>query len=136
MMEHMIAVFNGTIGVIATLVLGTTVLNLSWMNLVQALLVSQVAGVIGLLLTLQAEGVPWIRRHILRRSVMTWSFFLLIYFGILLGANPVLRDAKTLAWLIVPIILNQGWCILIFGPIQDQIVRRKQRLAKLAAAQN
>jgi hypothetical protein len=132
----MIAVFNGTIGVIATLVLGTTVLHLSWMDLIRALLISQVAGVIGLIVTLQAESVPWIRRYILRRSIMTWSFFLLIYFGILLGGNPVLRDVKTLAWLVVPIILNQGWCILIFGPIQDQIVRRKQRLAKLAAARN
>jgi hypothetical protein len=132
----MIAVFNGTIGVFATLALGSFVLNIDLPSLFQILLVSQVAAVVGLLLTLQAEGVPWIRRYVLRRSLMTWSFFLAIYFGILLGANPVLRDGRILAWLILPIILNQGWSILIFGPIQDQIVRRNQRRAKLAAAQN
>jgi hypothetical protein len=121
------AILNGTLGLALSLGIGTRLLNLDASNILMAVVAANLGAVLGLLLTLQAEKVSWIRTKLLNRSLKTWSFMILIFLGVLLSIAPVMRDPHVLAYLIFPLVLSTGFGILIFGPIQDQIVRRQQR---------
>jgi hypothetical protein len=121
------AVINGSVGVILTIILGTEVLHLNFNDLILCLAASNLAALISVLTTLHAEKVLWIRQRWLNRSAKTWALLVSLYFGILLAASPSLRNIQSLIYLALPLILSTGFAILVFGPIQDFIVRRQQR---------
>ena len=114
----------GFAGSISAWWLGTQVLALTDWNSLLCVLASNGAGMAALLLTLQSERRPWIRRHVLTRSWRTWTFFLSIYFGGMLLIAPPLREPRILAWLAIPLMASTGFTILIFGPIQDRLTKR------------
>jgi hypothetical protein len=125
---------NGLIGLGLTFGIGTGVLNLSTPDLLLCSFVSILAGLISLLLTLQVEKIPAIRKNWLNRSLKTWTFLVSLYGGILLALAPPSRDFNSLKYLIFPLILQTGFSIILFGPIQDELVKRQQRKALRARA--
>lgn len=123
----MAAWINGIVGVLASFGIGIAVLGLEGLEVFRCIGASLVAGMLALVLTLKAERIPWIRAHVLNRSLKTWVVFLGLYFGGMLALAPALRDARVLGWLLLPLILCTGFTILAFGPMQDRWVARNQR---------
>jgi hypothetical protein len=109
-----------------SLILGMGWIGLTPTDVGQCIFASEAAGLIALLGTLQAERRPWIKQHILNRSMKTWTLFLTLYFGPMLWMAPPLREPRNLMILWLPLALGNGLAIKIFGPIQDWIVRREQ----------
>lgn len=124
----LVALINGMIGVGLGLLIGSR-LGLETSDTLYCFLISVCAGLFSLTATLQAEQVKWIRKAILNRSLKTWSFLLFLYFGPLLFFCPVLRDQKIFLVMAIPLVLATGFSILVFGPLQDRLVRRAQRNA-------
>lgn len=123
------ALANGMIGLALALVIGTR-LGFDVSDSLFCIFVSNVAALVSLLTTLQAERTQWLRKHFLNRSLKTWSILLLVYFGIIFYFCPMLRDGRTFLLMAIPLILATGFSILVFGPIQDRIVRRNQKKAR------
>ena len=121
------AILNGCIGLALGLAVGKGLLGFTTLDTLGCLFVSNVAALISLVVTLQVELMDQKRKIWFTRSSKTWAFLCLIYFGIVLLLCPLLRDGRNLLILFVPMLLSTGFCILIFGPIQDQLVRRRQR---------
>ncbi len=127
----MAAWVNGFLGILVSYIVGTQVLSLSAMDVGIALFASNLGGLIALLVILQLEWQPWIKRNVLTRSRRTWPVFLAIYYSVILAIVPALRDVRTLLIMALPLALGNGFAIRLFGPIQDQLYRRSQRRARL-----
>jgi hypothetical protein len=132
--DKMVTWFNTILGMSLSFALGMGWLGLSAFEVGNCILASEVAGVIALLGTLQAERRPWIKKHVLNRSMKTWALFLTLYFGPMLWIAPPLRDLKILLILWLPLALGNGLAIEVFGPIQDALVRREQMKARRQVA--
>lgn len=119
-----IAFLNGLIGLGLGLAIGSNTLGLKNTDIFLCVLSSNVAFLIALLLTLQSERVfkKW-----LNRSAKTWALVLTLYGSMLIVLAPPLRNLHTLLYLSIPLILSTGFAIMVFGPIQDHLVRRDQR---------
>ena len=122
----MIAWVNGSIGVAASYWIATDKLGMEPAQAGLCIGASVVAGMIALLTTLQGERTPWIRQHVMNRSLKTWAIFVSLYFGLMLAFAPPLRSGHNLAWLVGPLILATGFTIVAFGPLQDALVRRRR----------
>ncbi|MEK6578181.1 MAG: hypothetical protein AABZ55_03055 [Bdellovibrionota bacterium] len=126
-----VAFFNGLVGFSATVIVGIRVLGMTLGQILIVWIISLMAGLISLFSTLAAERNHWLKTQILRGSLLTWGFLVVVYFGILLALAPQMRNVDHLVWLSVPLIAGQGWAIMLFGPIQDRIVRRSQTKSHL-----
>jgi putative effector of murein hydrolase LrgA (UPF0299 family) len=96
-------------------------------EIVISILASNIAALLALLLTLRAEKVRWLVKVWMNRSLKTWSLTVTIYFLTLLSLSPVLRNWSILGPMILPLLLSTGFAMIVFGPIQDQLVRKEQR---------
>lgn len=121
------AILNGCIGLILSCGLGLLYLQLSWIDVLQAVFASNVGALVSLLLTLKGEQTPWVKSIFLGRSLKTWPFLMVFYFGISLALSPPLRDVHILLWMGFPLLLSTGFSLLLFGPIQDYCVSQRQR---------
>lgn len=121
-----VALVNGLIGLGLALLVGNR-LGFDLGDSLFCLFVSNLAAVVSLLTTLKAERTQWLKKFVVNRSLKTWSLLLIVYFGILFTFCPMLRDSRKFLLMSVPLILATGFGIVIFGPIQDRIVRRIQR---------
>lgn len=121
------ALLNGFLGLAITLAIGVGHFGLNIWDVLECILGSNVAAFTALLMTLQAERQPWILKYILNRSLKTWALITTLYFGILLALSPALRDVHVFLVLVLPLMLSTGFCIILFGPVQDYLVRQKQR---------
>jgi hypothetical protein len=123
------ALFNTILGTTLSFAIGMRVVHLTAPQIILSVVASQVGGLIGLLVTLRAEKNPTIRKHILNRSLKTWTLLFAVYSGFLLLISPALRDLRAFAWMVVPLMISNGLCIIAFGPIQDRLVRDEQKRA-------
>jgi hypothetical protein len=130
----MLTWFNTVLGMVLSFAIGMGWLDLSAFEVGNCILASEVAGIVALLGTLQAERRPWLKKYVINRSLKTWVLFLGLYFGTMLWIAPPLREGKTLLILWLPLALGNGLAIKIFGPIQDWIYRREQMKARRQAA--
>jgi len=126
----LVALLNGFIGLVSGLLIGTLLLGLEPIDILICLLVSDLAALVALLSTLCAERSVILKKFWFRRSYQTWSILLILYFGILLAACPVLRNWKNFFGMLAPMIFATGFSIIVFGPIQDRIVGRIQKKAE------
>jgi hypothetical protein len=127
----MTAWFNGILGGVAAAWLGSHELGLSTGQIVQCLFATNLAGLLALVVTtLQGARLGRIRSKVMSGALRTWTVFLIVYFGTLVGVGTPLRDGRTFGWLVLPLILHAGFSILLFGPIQDRAMARQQRLAR------
>ena len=126
----MTAWFNGFLGVILVYAIASLRLGLSEVDAALCVVASNVSGLTSLLLYSAGGRRPWIRKHLLGGPFRTWTLFLIAYFGMMLLMAPALRDAENFKWLLIPVIMTTGFTILVFGPIQDELVARSQRSAQ------
>ena len=68
----MAAWVNGFLGILVSYIVGTQVCSLSAMDIGISLFASNLGGLIALLVILQLEWQPWIKRNLLTRSRRTW----------------------------------------------------------------
>lgn len=123
----MFAIVNGILGCFLIAWIGSSFLGLEARDIVLTMLGANLAAIVSGLLTLMAEATPSIKRHI-RGGFRTWIVLMALFHGVLLAISPALRDPKTLAILWIPVILATGLAFpTVFGPIQDRIVRARQR---------
>lgn len=130
----MLTWFNTVLGMALSFALGMGLIHLNALEVGNCILASELGGLIALLGTLQAERRPWLKQHVINRSLKTWTLFLGLYFGTMLLIAPPLRDVKTFLILWLPLALGNGLAIKVFGPIQDAIYRREQIRARQRAA--
>ena len=121
---------NGIIGLALCLGLGMEFFGLTSGDALFCVLVSNIAAFISVLITLKAEKTPWLSKRVLNHTLKTWALLVCCYLSILLGAAPVLREPRILAYLFIPLVLSTGFAIIVFGPIQDQLVSRSQRKSR------
>jgi hypothetical protein len=122
----MAAWLNGILGLLLALALGIGILEMSWFEILRCILSANLAAAGALMLILKLEATPWVRKKVLTRSLKTWVVFTGVFLGILLALSPALREPRAFGWLILPLILSTGFWILLFGPIQDRLVARRQ----------
>ena len=129
----MVAAFiNGLVGLGLCFAIGIRSLEMPFEDILLSILVSNFAALVSLLATLKAEKNPWLAKVWLSNIGKTWSFLAVLYFGILLLLVPPLRSVERMLYLMLPLMLSTGFAILIFGPIQDELVKRQQKRAQLA----
>ncbi len=124
------ALLNGFLGSLFTLFVGTRYLNLDAEDLWVCITASNLGAFVALLVTLQFEKSELFKRIPIHSTLKTWSTLSFIYLSILFALAPHLLDLQNFAVLILPLIFSTGFSIIVFGPIQDQIVRRKQQAEK------
>lgn len=96
--------------------------------------ISNLVALVAVLWTLRLEKIGWLKRTLLFGSLKTWAFFVTVYFGFLLGLIPPLREWNLLLWMVMPLVMSTGLMLNpLFGPIQDALVRRSQREARIRA---
>ena len=127
------ALINGLVGLALSLLIGMGVLEFPFGEVIFIVLISNIAGLVSLLVTLRAEKSPWLKETWLNHFLKTWLFLAIQYFGILLGFCSSLRSPGSMLLLVFPLILSTGFGIIIFGPIQDIIVKRSQKKASPSA---
>jgi hypothetical protein len=126
----MTAWLNGFMGATLLAAIGKGVLGWSTAEVLHALLGSCLGGTISLFGVLKAERVPWVRQRLLGRPLKVWFFFVSSFFGQVLAYVPHLRfwdHPRAFLLQLIPIMLCNGFTIVLFGPIQDRIVWRRQR---------
>lgn len=126
----MVAGITGTLGLILSWWVGKQWLGLSDGQVGICILASWVASIGALFLILKAERAEFLKKTILSSSWKVWLVFVSSYFGIWLLLAPPLRDSRVFLTLAIPLILNAGWGVMVFGPIQDYFVARRQRLGR------
>ncbi len=124
---------NAFLGSALVMGIGTQALGFTPIEALLCIVGSNVGGFVALILILQLEWRPWIKRHILNRSRRTWPVFLFFYYGITFSIAPHAWGLRNIAWLWLPMALSNGFCILAFGPVQDWLVARNQRKTRKAA---
>jgi len=120
----------GVSGAALTLWLGTSYLGLTVSQALLSSLVSEIGGFVALLITIRASQDQWFGANRFKGGLRTWGLLSSIYFLILLLALPYLRDLTRLAVLFLPLQLGHGFLSLVYGPIQDRIVRARYGRAK------
>ncbi len=124
----MIAAFIvGTIGFVISLWVGINFMKLDLTDVLLCILASNSAGLIALLSTLYAQKRFKCLQKLVRSSIGAWTFLSLQYFGILLLLSPPLRELSVFMAMFFPLILSTGFFIILFGPIQDFLVRQQQK---------
>jgi hypothetical protein len=117
----------GTLGCAIGLWLGTQVLGLSPASSLRMLVAANVSGIVSVLTITNIQWVPAVKRLFLTNIKKTWVVFLAMSVGIAYALSPPDVSLKAFAWMLGPMFLSGGYCIIIFGPIQDRIVRYRQR---------
>jgi hypothetical protein len=121
------AIFNSLLGSFLSLLSGLQILNLKWDEVLLCVLCSNLAALVALLGTLQIEKTKWFKKPRIHNTLKAWLILGAIYLGILVSLSAPLQTFQNFAVLILPLILSTGFSIIVFGPIQDQLVRRQQR---------
>ncbi|NBU21531.1 hypothetical protein EBS43_09035 [bacterium] len=125
------AILNGVLGSVLTLFIGQRYLGLSTSELVLMLGVANLSGLISLLLTLQIQRTQLYIRLPVVGFIKGWSVLLALFLIFLVPFFESLRDIKTLAVLLLPLGMSLGFSIIVFGPIQDFLVRYRYQQEKL-----
>lgn len=120
------ALICGTSGVLAAFWLGINILELPVAAIIQGLFATGLAGFIAVLTVVNGVYVPWVKKYIIVNTFMTWVVFLSIYFGITILFSPRVFTIHDYSVLIGPFMFSTGYIIIIFGPVQDRITRRRQ----------
>jgi hypothetical protein len=127
------AIFNGLLGIFLAILSGLQILNLKWEDILLCVLASNLAALIALLGTLQIEKTYWFKKTRIHSAFKAWSVLASLYFSISIGLASPLQTFQNFLVLILPLILSTGFSFILFGPIQDQLVRRQQRKERASA---
>lgn len=119
------ALLFGVSGLILSWVVGSKFLAFDLVQVLKCIGASNASGLATVLLVLELERLPWVKKHLFTRVATTWFFFYLFYFAGMLALSSELRSIKNLLFMLIPVILSNGFCIIVFGPIRDWMIRRR-----------
>ncbi len=125
------ALVIGSIGLTLSTWIGKSILSLNYLDVFLLVIISNLAAFTAILSTLWLERQPWMKKFPVPGTYKVPFLLASQYFGIVLCLAPVLRrDLTTFATLALPLIISAVYCTIPFGPIQDYLVSRRQRLEK------
>jgi hypothetical protein len=125
--EMKAAIFNALLGTLLSLAAGLEILHLDWPTILLCVFTSNLSLFVALLGSLQIEKLAWFKKIPLHGAIKTWTVLTLLYVGLAVSLSAPLQNSKNFLVLVLPLILSAGVGILLFGPVQDQLVRRQQR---------
>lgn len=120
------ALLTATLGVLAALAVGRYI-GLDASDVLRALLASNIAGFLAVLGVVNLQYVSLIKRFLMRGISGTWVFFLATYCVLTWALGPAGWGLAEYAPLSVPLVMSCGFSIVVFGPLQDAAVRRRQQ---------
>jgi len=120
------AIIFGLIGTAVTLFLGKTFLALEYDQLLFSVLIANVLCFSSLIVVLQAEAHPQLKK-LLVSIAHAWALFWLVFISGILITCSWMRDVKTMLVLWIPLFFSGAFSALVFGPVQDRIVWARQR---------
>lgn len=123
------AFFIGIVGTFLAFWIGHIYLNCTVSRIIYALLDSNIAALISLLLVLYLERNKKLFNAfftVVDPVAKTWGALVFFYFSILFLICPFLRCLRFFCFLSFPLILSVGFSILFFGPIQDWLNQKKK----------
>ena len=126
----------GTLGVFLTYFLCVAHLGLSWKTALLAVLASEVGGFVTLMVVLNLQNIKVIKKWIIPTVSRTWIVFTSIYILVTYAFLPAEIGFRSFLPLIMPLIFSTGFVVILFGPIQDAIVRRGQRKMRAGVKAN
>jgi magnesium-transporting ATPase (P-type) len=121
------ALFCGTLGWLSGLWIATQKLGLTTEDALQMLAAASVAGFTAVVTLTNIQWIPWVKRIFLTNISKTWVVFLSLFSAITYGLSPRGLSWQAYGWMAFPLVLSTGFIIILFGPIQDRIVRHRQR---------
>lgn len=125
------AIFSGVLGSALTFFLGESYLNIPWIDLVPTLFLANVMGLISLILTLQIQRTRLYSQIPVPGFLKSWALIVGLFLMLLVPISKPLQNVSSLLILLFPLGMSLGFCILVFGPIQDFIVRYRYQQEKL-----
>jgi hypothetical protein len=118
---------TGVTGALLTLWLGTSYLGLTVSEALMTSLFSEIAAFVAAMITVRATQDQWFGANHFKGGVRTWALVSSIYFLILLGLDPPMRNLTRMAVLFFPLQIGHGFMAMVYGPIQDRIVRSRSK---------
>jgi len=126
-----VACFLGVLGSFLSLWLGVFVIGFTLRESALCVLGANLSGIFALWVTLEWEhwlGFRWSQRTSdLGGTLNAWIFLSSCYLGSLLLLLPFLRNPYKMLIMTLPLLLSLGFCILVFGPVRDGIVKKRQK---------
>ena len=124
------ALTNGFLGLGLCLGLSNYLLQWPVGKAFSAVLASNLASFAAVMFTL--HGVKWLPPLLrwIKGIPRTLGCLVVTYTSLMLLLMPALQEWRPFLILFGPLALTTGFSIVVFGPIQDRIVRRAQRKAK------
>jgi hypothetical protein len=127
------AVLSGILGSGVTYWVGTRYFAFGAWDVLWAVLASNVAGFISLLLTLALERRPAIRKVLMGNAPKTWAVLGVLYTGLMLGLDPGLWSPIVAVSLWAPLVWATGFMLPLWGRAQDALIRWEYHRAKRPA---
>ena len=125
------AIFSGVLGSALTLFLGESYLGIHWIDLVPTLILANGVGLISLILTLQIQRTRLYSQIPIPGFLKSWALIISLFLMLLVPISKPLQSIHHLSVLLFPLSMSLGFCMIIFGPIQDFIVRYRYQQEKL-----
>lgn len=122
--------FCGILGTALTFWISTRTFGFGAAQVALAVLSSNLAGFVALLLTLALERRLVIRRFLMGNQLKTWGVLAALYVSGMIGLDPDLRSPATLAALFVPLVFSNGFMLPVWGLAQDRLLRWEQKHAR------
>lgn len=123
----MTAWINGILGILATVGIGVWALDLAPLEAFRCSLVSIASGFFAVTTVTRGEQVPFLKKRLFCNIYRMWAVFVSLYFSPMILLSPPIQNLRGFLWLAIPLIMSTGFSILIYGPIQDRLVRGAQR---------
>jgi hypothetical protein len=121
------ALANGLIGLVGSFSVGLYLLGMNTGDIALCVIASMVAALLSLISTLKAVKSFPSSKSPNAKLTRAWIILVSFYLVVLFLLAPPLRDLKVFLYLIFPLILSNGFSILIFGPLQDYLVSAEQK---------
>lgn len=125
------ALFSTLLGASLVFYFGIQNFGITKFVLFHAVLASNIAGFLDLTFITQTQNIPALKKIFSASISQTWVTLAVFYFAMLLLLGPhqmILSSAGP--WLLFPLILSAGVSTLLFGPLQDSIMKIRQRRNK------
>ncbi|MGZ3688972.1 MAG: hypothetical protein ACXWP5_06550 [Bdellovibrionota bacterium] len=115
------------IGVVLTFWLGMGPAGLNFGESLDCLIGTVVAGMVAILVTLRLQRMTGPAKDLVRGISRSYFVLYALYFATLLAVCKPVRHLHTFLIMFVPMVCDLGFTIVVFGPLQDQIIRSLQR---------
>ncbi len=119
------ALLFGFLGTALSFITGYRLVQLDGQTILLGIVLSNFGALFALISTLQVEKMHFFKKLPLPGPLKTWSLLTLFYLGSLAPFLIRLKEWNDFFILVLPLIWSSGFSLILFGPIQDWLVRRE-----------